>query len=56
MFTTTTASNSPRTFSMTLGTARDMVARPHEFKPEKVAEARRVVAYWTKRSAKKRAA
>ncbi len=46
-------SNSPRAFSMTLGTAQTMVAKPHEFKAEKVQEARRVVAYWAKRNAKK---
>jgi len=44
---------SPATFSMTLGTARDMVANPAGYKPAAVAEARRVVAYWAKRSAKK---
>jgi hypothetical protein len=42
---------SPRTFSMTLGTARDMVAAPDNYRAEKVAEARRVVAYWQRRRA-----
>lgn len=56
MFNTTKPSNSPATFSMTLGTARSMVAAPDNYKAEKVAEARRVVAYWTKRNAKKKAA
>lgn len=39
-------SNSPRNFSMTLGTARGIVAKPDGYKPHIVAEARRVVAYW----------
>ena len=38
---------------MTLGTARDMVAAPANYRPEKVAEARRVVAYWRARAAKR---
>lgn len=46
-------STSPATFSMTLGTARDMVAAPANYRPEKVAEARRVVAYWRARAAKR---
>lgn len=54
MFSST--SNNPRNFTMTLDTARTMVAKPHEFKEGSVAEARRVVAYWAKRNAKKRAA
>lgn len=49
----TQVSNSPRTFSMTLGTAKSMVAAPDQYKAIHVAEARRVVAYWAKRNAKK---
>jgi len=46
----------PSNFAMTLGTARAMVAQPTHYKPHMVAEARRVVAYWARRSAKKAAA
>lgn len=42
----------PATFSMTLGTARSILATLSEgWPPAKIAEARRVVAYWKKRSA-----
>jgi hypothetical protein len=52
---TTKISNSPATFSMTLGTAREIVATADKgWRPHQIEEARRVVAYWTKRSAKKR--
>ncbi len=45
----------PSNFAMTLGTARAMVAQPTHYKPHMVAEARRVVAYWARRAAKKAA-
>lgn len=45
----------PSNFAMTLGTARAMVAQPTQYKPHMVAEARRVVAYWARRAAKKAA-
>lgn len=45
----------PSNFSMSLGTARLMVANPTDCAPHNLSEARRVVAYWAKRNAKKAA-
>lgn len=47
--------SNPANFTMTLGTARSILATESEgWAPAKIAEARRIVAYWRKRNAKAR--
>ena len=44
---------SPANFLNSLATARCIVAHPDQYKPYMVADARRVVAYWARRNAKR---